>query len=80
MALLAVAGGAFAFQNQTVEAKKTATTYTYYLEDECNTPVTCDTEFNGTACSVEYDGITVYDSPSCLSGHEVANVLGKRPQ
>ncbi|SMC43870.1 hypothetical protein [Pedobacter africanus] len=80
VALLAVAGGAFAFQNSAVTTKKTATAYTYYLENECNTPVTCDTEFNGTACSIEYDGITVYDAPNCVSGHEVVTVLGKRPQ
>jgi hypothetical protein len=80
MALVAVAGGAAAFQNSAVAAKKTATQYTYYLENDCDTPVICDTEFTGTACSVEYNGLTVYDAPNCLNGHEVITVLGKRPQ
>ncbi|MDR6782665.1 putative alpha/beta hydrolase family protein [Pedobacter africanus] len=80
MALVAVAGGAAAFQNSTVEAKKTATQYTYYLENDCETPVICDTQVQGTACSIEYDGISVYDAPNCLSGHEVGIVLGNKPQ
>ncbi|MDR6785717.1 hypothetical protein ABIE26_004814 [Pedobacter africanus] len=76
VAIVAV-GGAFA-SVFTPAKKQPANVYTYYVEGDCNTPVYCSAEFEGPVCSLEYQGLTVYDSQGCLGGHEVSNILGRK--
>ena len=78
MVMVAVAGGTYAFHNSTVEATKSATVYTYYMEDHCSTPVLCSPEFNGNVCELEFAGSVVYDQPGCLSQNRVETILGKK--
>lgn len=80
LALLATVaiGGAFATQGVPVN-QSTQDNYIYYLENNCDTPIECNDEFEGPQCSVEFSNIVVYNSPSCISGHEASNVLGRLP-
>ena len=80
LALLATVAvsGAFATMKTPVK-KQPANVYTYYLEGDCNTPQYCSTDYQGAICSEEFSGLTVYDEQGCAIGHEVTNIIGKRP-
>lgn len=75
-ALMVGVGGAFA--NTIAPTVKTADgIYNYYLENNCDVAIVCSEEFDGPACSEILSGQIVYDAPSCISGHETTNILGK---
>lgn len=78
LTLIVGVGGAFA-STRLSAAKKTATSYTYYLENACDTPVVCDSNNEGPVCAEQFSGVVVYDAPFCLNGHEAAVILGKLP-
>ncbi|MDR6783319.1 hypothetical protein ABIE26_000193 [Pedobacter africanus] len=77
LAIVAV-GGVFATQKAPV-AQTPLNSYVYYIENDCDKPVICSTEYEGPVCADVYSDVTVYNSPGCLGGHEVTNVLGRLP-
>ncbi|MDR6785245.1 hypothetical protein ABIE26_003944 [Pedobacter africanus] len=78
VATLAISG-AFASVYKTAVKVQPANVYTYYLDIDCDTPVQCSTEIiDGVLCSESFQGLTVYDAPGCVGGHETTNILGKR--
>lgn len=74
---IVVTTGAFATVNAPA-VKQAENVYTYYLENECETPVYCSPEYDGAVCATEFAGRIVYDSQGCISGHEVTTIIGKK--
>ena len=70
-------GAVYATMNTPIK-KQPANVYTYYLENECDTPVQCSPEFEGPVCSEVFEGRIVYDAQGCQVGHEVTTILGKK--
>lgn len=64
LTLVVGVGGAFA-NTQLNAVKTTATSYTYYLEDACDSPVVCDSANDGPVCAEAFSGSVVYDTPGC---------------
>lgn len=70
-------GAVYATINHPVK-KQPANVYTYYLEGECDIPVSCSPEYTGPICSEEFEGRIVYDAQGCITGHEVTTILGRK--
>ena len=74
-----IAGGTYAVQKQPAKAPRAETVYVYYLESDCNTPISCSPDYEGVICSEAFTGLIVYDVPGCDAGHQTNNIIGKRP-
>lgn len=78
IALVAIGGGAFALKN-TPAKQKTATSYSYYQDGECNVEILCSDEFEGATCSEQFQHTVLYSQPGCNVAYQVAIPLGKLP-
>jgi len=78
MAFVLVASGVYATQNLTTAAPKAENVYTYYLEDDCDNPISCSPEYTGPICSEYFEGSIVYDAPGCLPVHQTTSIIGRK--